>query len=220
MTSAAAGPQWNCIRDACPEPVNNKDFAIVVSMAWRELDWYIAIEVTDDIILSAQSSSSHPYSGDCFELFFAGTALDFDEDFHDLVNAPRTSNQKAFLQLELAPEARDASLDYFPPYRTDLNLRNAIVINQRFIARTARRRSRWSAEARIPIEDFEDGVYRLIRGGGPLKIGLDYLDYDKRLAKPDSRVDRFGFRPDNAFLAAEEDQVNVPSRMRPLTFGR
>jgi hypothetical protein len=218
----AHGHEWRCIRDYCPQRQSLDDLTLTVHMAWDDEAWYIGMMADDDHIVPEDLNSERLYGGDCIELFFAGSELNSDRDFHEHVESPSRPAQAAFFQLELAPVAASRTAAAFPSHRTDarfisegLSTPTPLAIQQVIEGK------HWSAEARIPLVAFEEAVRVRIRGGSFLRFNLDYLDYDEHTAGPPDRRNHFRFMPDNVFcLDSDEDHVNIPARMRQLVFRR
>ena len=202
--------QWKTIKGHAPDPLSQNDIDLTVYMARDNDYWYVALEAMDDSVLA--SPAPHPYGGDCLEVFFAGKALDAPMDMHRHVATPSSRDQAAFLQLVLPAAPLDAPDHYFPGHRTDSTfIRNATRFG--FMTSIWRTASGWSAEARIPFAAFEPEVLSRINGHQPLKMNIDYPDYDESLAPA------IGYKPDNVFcLDDDEKHVNVPGFMRSVTF--
>jgi hypothetical protein len=214
ITASKAGrQQWEDIRGRTPESLLPGDFALTLHSAVDSEFWYLAIDVTDDRILLG--GTSHPYSGDCFELFVAGAELDSDEDMATHVKQARRTTRSAFFQLVIPPEVLSQPGDYLPPYRTDAAF--AARAGRQLQAAAWEVEGGWRAEVRIPLAAFDEEVRGRLGKGLPLKFSFDYLDYDRRTARRDP-ADDWGFRPDNVFsLCKHERQVNVPRYMDDLS---
>jgi hypothetical protein len=203
------------IRGRAPLAVSAGDAAVTVYMARDETYWYVGVDIQDDIVLSG--SPAYPYSGDCLEVFFVGQQLDSDQDFHQRVISSRSSDQRAFFQLELLAGATVDSWDYFPEHRTGVRFRGD-ALRQGFTASTWITALGWAGEARIPFAAFEADVQARIERGEALKMNINYLDYDTRIASR-TATDGWAFRPDNVFgLDPTEANVNVPRYMRSVRF--
>lgn len=202
--------QWTTIGGHAPNPLSQNDIDLTVYMARDNDYWYVALEATDDSVLA--SPAPHPYGGDCLEVFFAGKALDAPRDIYSLVETPSSRDQAGFLQLVLPAAPLDKPDHYFPGHRTDSTfIRNATRFG--FMTSIWRTASGWSAEARIPFAAFEPEVLSRINGHQPLKMNIDYPDYDESLAPA------IGYKPDNVFcLDDDEKHVKYPGFMRSVTF--
>jgi hypothetical protein len=225
-------PQWSCIRGECPLPLSEGDLELTAYLAWDPASetMYTAFNASDDRIVPSPHST-HPYSGDCIELFIAMAQLDFLRDYSALVATPSSTDQAAFLQVELPPMAQGRT-DRFPDHRTDRCLKRrleggtceAAALSAHAPARRAqtasiiRSHNVWSAEAAIPLSAFAADVFRrVIVDGGEFKLAVAYADYDDPNALPDPALaaHHFGFMPSNVFgFDSHEDAVNVPARMR------
>jgi len=206
--------QWKDIRGKKPDELIEGDFGIKVYMARDKSYWYIALDAMDDKTLP----SKLPYSGDCLEIFFAGKHLGSPVGMHTLVTA--RGSQAAFFQLELPAAAldEDNKLDHFPEYRTGKAFRDSNSILSEFVASAWTTNTGWRAEARIPLDALDPDVRSQLNGHQPLKMNIDYLDYDVRTA-PNTAAANLGFEPDNVFcLDSEEKHVNVPKHMRSVIF--
>jgi hypothetical protein len=105
-----------------------------------------------------------------------------------------------------------------PAWRTDPELRRHLLNSTDFSLAVGRTAVGWNGEVRIPLAALDESVTAQIRGRSPLRLNIDYLDYDSELA---SRTDKthFGFKPDNVFCrCADEDGVNVPRMMPAVVF--
>lgn len=204
--------QWQDIHRRVPIQVGPNDFGIKVYMARDSLHWYIAIEVTDDKVIA----SSLPYSGDCLGVFFAGSHLDSPIDIHRHINT--SANQAAFFQLAIPPSPLLNNIDYFPEYRTDALFRNSDLIHTQFLMSIWTTASGWSAEVRIPLNALDENVNSRLNGHQPLKMNIEYLDYDVKPAERNAQ-EEWGFNPDNVFcLDRQESNVILPRCMRPVIF--
>lgn len=218
ITPAEAGErQWREIRGNAPASVGSNDFGMRVHMAHDASAWYIGFEIRDDAIVNVAPSSEHPYSGDSLEVFFVGSELDSGADFHEHVEAPRTPNQRAFFQLVVPPVIPSSKSVLLPAWRTDPALRRYLLNSTDFSLAVGRTAVGWNGEVRIPLAAFDESVTAQIRGRSPLRLNIDYLDYDSEVA---SRTDKsLGFKPDNVFCrCANEDDVNVPRMMPVIVF--
>lgn len=214
-SSNASDRQWESIRGRSPERLTQNDIGIGVYMARDNSYWYIALDASDDTVLS--SPSPYPYSGDCFEITFAGKELESPIGMDGHVQNPSHSGQAAFFQLQLPALELGNKADYFPEFRSDATFR-ADSIRLGFAVSIWPTQFGWRAEARIPFDSFEPQVLSRINAHETLKMNIDYLDYDERLAQRTPQ-DFWGFKPDNVFcLDIEERQVNVPRHMRSVVF--
>jgi len=199
-----------------PKALHEKDINLKVYMARDSSYWYIGVEVIDVMILSVPPNSAKPYSGDCLEIFFAGDSLESPLDIEALVKYSHSAEQAIFCQILIPAVALDSISYYFPDYRTDSAFKKNALHN--FKASTWKIGSRWFAEVRIPLKAFEAKVVSRIDRHEPLKMNIDYLDYDIKLAE-DNQQDNWGFKPDNVFcLDDEEKYVNKPKFMRTVIF--
>jgi hypothetical protein len=210
--------QLKMINGRSPVPLRKNDAGLEVYMAVNQSFWFIAANVTDDAIVSVARSSVYPYSGDCLEIFFAGMNLDSGADLHDHVSNPRARpDQAAFLQLAIPAAGLDEPLAYMPDWRTDASIKRRAV-KAGFSVSTWRTRAGWSAEARIPLTVLESEVRTSIQAHVPLKLNVDYLDYDRAIA-PRTAAGFHGFNPDNVIsLDRQQDRLSVPRLMRSVSF--
>lgn len=217
----AARMQWSCIRGESPQPTREGDFAATVYMAWDDARWYIAARIEDDVVRGVSAQAQDLYSGDSFEVFFAGAETDSANTIQTLVENPLKPDQAAFLQLVLSPETHLEQLNHHvPSYRTDARVSSSLLsatAGGRFAVASQSGPSGWTVEAAIPFEAFDASVQAAIRVGGRLKANFDYLDYDGIL--PAREEPHWGFKPDNVFCPDDdEDHVTKPQFMRPLMF--
>ena len=214
----ASKSQWTSIRERTPDALMASDIDLKIYMAIDSSYWYIAVAGSDDRVL--HSPPPYNYSGDCLEVFFAGKDLGSPNGMDALVQHPTKGSltpQAAFFQLVLSAAPLQNKEDYFAKFRTDLAFRDD-AIRSGFIANVWPTNSGWNAEVRIPLASFEPQVRNEINVHRRLKMNIDYLDYDIRLAERTLK-DNWGFYPDNVFcLDAEERQVNVPKFMREVVF--
>jgi hypothetical protein len=210
--------QLKTINGRAPLLLRKNDAGLVVYMAVNQAFWFIAATVTDDAVVSVDPSSIYPYSGDCLEIFFAGKNLESGADLHDHVSNPRApSDQAAFLQLDIPAAGLDEPLIYLPDWRTDANIRRGAV-KAGFSVNVWRTRTGWNTEARIPLAVFESEVRASIQKHVPLKMNIDYLDYDRAIA-PRTPAGFQGFNPDNVIaLDRQQERLSVPRLMRAVTF--
>lgn len=206
-------PEWDRVRNEPRQELSDRDVELNIYMAHDELFWYIAITAMDDEIFSVLSNSSHPYSGDSVEIFFAGDKLGSRFDFHGHTIFTRDDEQSAYFQLVIPPVQLTEAINYFPAYRTDLLFRDNFIQDGGMI-RSWSIGSKWMAEVRIPKEVFDSIVTNRINGHEPLKINIDYLDYDDHIA-----IIEGDFSPNNVYcLDKYEDNVNKPYYMRNIIF--
>ena len=213
--------QWKNIRGPAPSQLSAHDIELKVYMARDSSYWYIALDASDDKVLPSPSDDppDYPYSGDCLEIFFAGTELDSSIDISRLKHAERqgSSNQAAFFQLELPSSELPDNKNYFAVDRTDSGFIDTCV-SRGFQVAVWRTKTGWSAEARIPFGAFDDAVRSRINSGKPLKMNIDYLDYDNLLGVH-TNAGSWGFTPDNVYcLDDQERHVNLPKYMRCVVF--
>lgn len=214
-SSNASERQWESIRGRPPTPVAQNDIEITVYMARDNSYWYIALDASDDKVLP--SPSPYPYSGDCLEVFFAGKELESPVGMDGYVQHPSHSAQAAFFELQLPAAELKNKADYFPEFRSDSTFRTDSM-RPGFAVSIWSTQFGWRAEARIPFDSFEPPVLSRINSHEIVKMNIDYLDYDERLAQRNAQ-DVWGFKPDNVFcLDTEERRVNVPKYMRPVVF--
>lgn len=213
--SAACASRWFRVRDAKPAPCGSIDFALSLYTAWDSDYWYLDFEVSD-YDPTAAGSAAPAYAGDALEIFFAGTDTEFDDDYSALVRSPRRPNQAAFFQL-VVPLPSDAPGPTYvlPEFRTDKPLLERLPPT--LTSNPWRADRRWGARLRVPLAALETVVGVALRGGQPLRMNVDYLDYDQTAAPVAAPV--FGYRPNNVFcLDAAEHNVNVPRHMRAVYF--
>jgi hypothetical protein len=154
-----------------------------------------------------------PQSGDCAELYFAGTNLDSESDIHDLV-AQAPPQRRAFLQLQLPVAGLEERDLYLPDWRTDAALIRQALLSG-FTVNIWKSEGGWNGEARIPLAAFDKSVHEMIVGGKPLRAAITYLDYDRE------NTEGWIFHPDNVFCPdPDERNVNVPRYMRQIVFER
>ena len=208
--------EWPKIRDYLPTTTVVNDFEMTVDMSHDDAYWYVRMDVTDEQNVMAPPNYP-PHSGDCLELFFAGTGVDSSRDMQELIN--RSQSQRAFFQLQVFYRSGRLRAEV-SPYRTDDGLRS-LVQDPGFRINASKVRDRWLVEVSIPFKAFDDGVKRDIQKG-LTRIGIDYLDYDEMIKgppQPPSVKNHYGFEPHNVFAVdPEERNVNVPKCMRPLIF--
>jgi hypothetical protein len=215
---AARGLQWTAINGRPPARLSQRDIGLKVYMATDRSYWYVAVDAVDDVVLGVPSSSVYPYSGDCLEIFFAGKNTESGADIHDHVSNPRASErQAAFFQLAIPPVALTDRAAHLPEWRTDARLRRG-ALSSGFAITAWKVRTGWRSEARIPLAAFDEDVRSSFRRHSSLKLHLDYLDYDTRIA-PRSQAGFQGFNPDNVIcLDREQTHVSVPRLMRSVVF--
>jgi hypothetical protein len=217
---AAQAGQWQLalINGSRPSPLTPNDAGLKALMATDASYWYIAAEVTDDVVLGVPASSPYPYSGDCLEIFYAAKSLDSGADIHEHVSHPRApSSQAAFLQVDLPAATLSDASAYLPDWRTDPTIRR-MAVRAGFSTTTWRTPTGWTVEARIPRAIFEPEVQKAIERHSPLKLHVSLLDYDKRIAQR-TQADFHGFNPDNVIaLETEQHRLSTPRFMRTLVF--
>jgi hypothetical protein len=210
--------QWKRIGEKItPQLLDKKNIDIKVYMARDSAFLYIASEILDGNILSVPSNSIYPYSGDCLEVFFAGDSLNSAFDINDIIKYSTSPNQSIFYQLQLPAVALEDSSYYLSYFRTDSTFKKN-AFKSGFHVSIWKSDSLWSAEARIPIHAFEPQVVDRIKNHEPLKMNINYLDYDTKTAKW-IKEDNWGFKPDNVFCPdTSEIHVNRPKFMRSVIF--
>ncbi|MCI0442374.1 hypothetical protein L0152_04035, partial [bacterium] len=75
----------------------------------------------------------------------------------------------------------------------------------------------WQAEAKIPLAALGN-VLEIAKSGGAVRIGVDVLDYDQRIA-PRTKDFEWGYYPDNVLSNSNsETEVNQPNKMKRFVF--
>jgi len=209
--------EWADIRGHQPKALEEGDIHLKVYMAYSGSYWYMAVDALDDEIKSVPPSSERPFSGDCVEIFFAGRELDSIQPISSHVARSKDVTRKAFFQLMIPAQPLDSDAYYFSKERTDRGFKESATSSDNIFSIWSEG-PRWKAEVKMSLDSFDGYVRPLINGGSPLKMGIDYLDYDLRLAKF-TPEDDWGFRPDNVYCLDEKEcQVNIPKCMRPVIF--
>lgn len=209
--------QFRLINGRSPRALTRRDIAFSVYMAFDAAFWYVALEARDDIVRAVGRATLFPYSGDCLEVFLAGRNLESRADMHNHVTNPGASrNQAAFLQLDIPAFGLSDPARYLQDWRTDATLRRRALATGLRVT-TWRTASGWAAEVQIPFAAFESDVQERIRAQAPLKLAIDYVDYDGALATRNGPG--AGFNPDNVMsLDREQERVSVPGLMRRVVF--
>jgi hypothetical protein len=208
--------QWRQIRGAQPHTPGPDDLRISIWMAHDGTFWYIAMKAVDDVFVIGPPQ--YAYSGDVFELLFAGTQVDSGLDMNSLKD--RLHDQRALLQVQVPPLPVAEVAGVISDWRTDAAL-NGRLIDEGFEIRSLVHARTWTTEIAIPFTAFDEAARRRMladQAADHTKIGLNYLDYDGPIARR-SLEDNWGFKPDNVYaLDPTESNVNIPKCMRPIVF--
>ncbi len=215
ILNSSTAQHWRMIRKDQAQPIVPDDFGISVWMAYSDDHWYVAVKTSDDKIVDPEGS--YPYSGDAFELFFAGAHVNSALDMTALINRP--PGQRALLQLVIPRAPLNSVAEHIADYRTDSALKTALTASSGLEIRISLAANVWTSEVAIPFKALgNEALQRRGNHNEPAKIGIDYLDYDHRAARRIAE-DNWGFKPDNVYaLDSREQNSNVPRCMRPVVF--
>ena len=208
-----AAQHWGTRQDPVPQSTRARGSLMSIFMAHDDDYWYLGVDVTDEKVVAGLPE--YPYSGDCFELFFAGTQVDSGRDIHALIDPG--PGRRAFLQLQIPQRPLKALVEHFSTWRTDPALTQR-AIQDGVMVSSSTDQHQWRAELRIPFKSFDDEVLDRIGKRQPTKLGFDYLNYNNHIVRERTADNRWGFDPDEVYADAREENVNVPRCMRPLHF--